>query len=104
MGQTGALCTVHTKGTDNHSNRDTMGRCLLYIQRALATSHLGTEGTDNQTGKGRTKWGAHSGALSTVHNEGTDNQSDRCTLGHCLLNIQRELATSQTGEHWGTVY
>ena len=40
-----------------------------------------------QTDRGHT----HSGALSTVHTEDTENQSDRGTLGHC--NIQRAMAT-----------
>ena len=43
---------------------------------------------DNQTGG--THSGSYTGAPSTVHTEGTDNQSDRHKLGHCLLYIQRE--------------
>ena len=38
-----------------------------------------------------------SGYLSTVDTEHAANQSDRGTLRHCLLNIQRALATSQMG-------
>ena len=38
-----------------------------------------------------------SGFLSTVYIEGTDNQSDIGTLGHCQLYIERTLATNQMG-------
>ena len=58
---------------------------------------LGTEGTDNHTDMGPTKWGTHSGTLLTVHTEGTNNQSDRATQGHCLLNIQMAMVTSWGG-------
>ena len=37
----------------------------------------------------------HTGAPSTVHTEGTDNQSDGGTLGHCQLCIQRAQTTRQ---------
>ena len=47
------------------------------------------------TDMGHTQWGT--GALSTVHTEGTYNPSDRGPLGHCLLYIQRTLTTRQTG-------
>ena len=55
--------------------------------RALSTGH--TEDTGNQPGGGswaqraqttRQTWGTHIGALSTVHTEATDNQSDKSTL------------------------
>ena len=77
---------------------------------------LGTEGTDNQTGRG----GIHSG--NTAHTEsrdnqlngdplrhclteGIDNQTDKGhTVGHCQLHIQRVQTTNQTWGHWGTVY
>ena len=52
----------------------------MYIQRAQTISQSG----------GRLE-------QSTVHTEGTDNQSDKGSLGHCLLYIKRALATSQTG-------
>ena len=56
----------------------------------------------------------HSGALSTVHIEGADNQSDRGPLGHCQLYIQgswaqrtpttRQTGGSYSGAHWGTIH
>ena len=55
---TGTLLTVCTEGSDNQPDRGTLGYCLLYIQRALASSwcggRLGTEGTDNQTDREHT--------------------------------------------------
>ena len=118
---TGALSIVRTEDTDNQSDRgelwgtvycmyrghwqpvgervggrehtkwSTLGQYQLYIQRALATSQTGP-----------------TGVLSTVHTEGTGNQSDRGhTVGHCQLYIQRAQTTSQTGgthsgAHWGS--
>ena len=97
MGHTGALPTVHKEGTDNQSGSGPLGQSS-YIQRALATSRgegrLGKEGTNNQTNRSHAM--GQTGALPTVHTEGTDNQSDSVPLGHCLLYIQRALATS-----WG---
>ena len=56
-----------------------LGHYLLYVHRVLATSHGGGRlGTDNQTDRWDT------GALSTVHTEGTDNLSSRGLLGHYL--------------------
>ena len=47
----------------------------------------------------RQTWG-HTG--STVHTERTDNQSNRSPLRHCLLYIQRVLATSLGEGRLGT--
>ena len=95
----------------------TVGHCLLYIQRTLATSqgrgstHTGTYwGTVNlctqravddvgslvrqapQTGAHcQLGTGTHSGALSTVHAEGTDNQSDK---GQTVTNDSRNACLS----------
>ena len=69
MGHTGALSTVHTEGTDNHSNRGhTVGHTgvVNYIQRAQTTRQTGV---------------THFGALSTVHTESTDNQTGSTQWG-----------------------
>ena len=103
--------TRQTEGTHSgaHWGSGTLEHCLLYIQRALATSwlgwrRLGTGGTDNQTHRVHITVG-HAGALSTVSTEGTDNQSDWVhTVGRCQLYIQRAQTTSQTrGTQWGTL-
>ena len=96
---------VVTEGTYNQTDRghtqwDTLGYCHLNIQRAQTTSQTGGRqwGTINCTYRGHrqpVRQGADSGALPTVHTEGTDNQSDRSTLGHSQLYIQRALVTRQ---------
>ena len=74
----------------------TLGHCLLYIQRALATRLVGrrlsTEGTDNHTDRG-----THGGAHTVGH-------TCWATLGQYQLYIQRAETTSQIGAQWGTVY
>ena len=81
VGLTGALPVVQTEDMYRQPVRqDPLRHCILYIQRALATS-----------------WGE--GRLGT---EGTDNQS-QSTLGYCELYTQRAQTTSQTGAHWDTV-
>ena len=66
---------------------------VLTVSACLSV-RLGTEGTDNQAGRG------HSRALSTVHSEDTDNQSD---IGHTLEHtgavncIQKEQITRYFG-------
>ena len=100
MGHTGALSTVYTEGNGNQPEE---GR-------------LGTEGTDNQTERRYTQWGTlyrghrqpvcalciyrghrqpvrqgPTGALSTLHIEGTDNQpagGEAGQRGHIQLGRQ----------------
>ena len=86
---------VHSEGTDNQTGRghtlcDTLGHCQLYIQRAQTTSQTGGTqwGTVIQRAQATSQSGAQSGALSTVHTEGTYSQSDRGTQW----------------VHWGLVY
>ena len=68
---------------------------------ALSTVH--TEGTGNQTYREHTQWGT--GALTTVHTQihrAQTTKSDKGTLRHCLLYIQREMAASRWDGRLGT--
>ena len=74
QGDTHSGNTENTEGTYNPSNRDPLGHCLT---EALTTRPTG---------------GIHSRALSTVHSEGTDNQSVRGQTGavNCTYRMHRQ--------------
>ena len=90
---------MDTEDTDNQSDRSSLGQSTVH-----------TEGTGNHpTGGGwaqttRQTGGTHSGAVSTVRTEGTDNQSDRSyPLGHtgavnCTFRGHRQPV--RQGAHW----
>ena len=67
-----------------------------------AATHWGTYRGHRQPDRRGAHRVGHTGALSMVHTEGIDNQSDWGTLGHCLLYIQKALAPSRGGERLGT--
>ena len=89
---THTLGHCHTEGTNSQTYRGTLDHCQLYIQRTQTT-----------TERGGTQWGTL--GLSTVHSEGTDNQTDGTHWGtvNCTLRGQTTTQTDKGHTWWGTL-
>ena len=104
--------TVGTEGTDNQTDRGTLGHCLLYIHRALETNQgegrVNTKGTDNHTDSGHTHWGTLVCVNCTHKGHRQADRQQAHTVGHtgmCELCTQRAQTIRQTagtnrGAYW----